>query len=109
MKGWELYKHIEEGGKIERISDGRISDRMQLKNDPGHNSLGFVLENPGSFKIVKPKKKIKLYRYTYIVNDTDDNFSKYEQSGWLYGGMKVCNTIVKTEEKEIEIDDNNTE
>ena len=98
MKASELFKHLEEGGRIKpknhtfdydynAIDDGLLID---------------IFDHPNNYEIAKPKKKIKLYRYTY---QGEDNY--VWETCWSTEPShehKNCK-LLKTEEKEIEVDD----
>ena len=60
----------------------------------------FVWYHESLLIIVKPKRKITLYRYTYEGRDEE-----ILQTFWKSTNFKDYGDIIKTETKEIEIDD----
>ena len=108
MLASELIKHLEEGGEIESREYENVDYDFLISGDLYLDYYLSLFQNPEQFQIVKPKKKIKLYRYTYWQNSSPHY---YGQSDWLSVSWQECYLsketydLVSTETKEIEIDD----
>ena len=112
MKSWELFKHLEEGKCITFKGGASNSTHFKINNLP-FGIITDILCKPNDFEIIKPKEKIKLYRHLskiYYQGDYTEN--QYGLSNWTSLTAKkyvdICcikgTKILKTEEKEIEID-----
>ena len=111
MKAWELIKHLEEGGEIKEMGREEVFNWDKFNHTKNSSHIAHFMFNPHFWKIVKPKKKIKLYRYTIR-----RKIGTYYQTRWVsaeFNGpdfdnlvdVMVGDTRIKTEEKEIETED----
>lgn len=113
----EIWRHLLEGGKV-AIEGNKTY--LFLKGDELYNSNGYkdgsVFNYPEQWSIYeepKPKKKVALYRYTYILGKGCDgvraNMGKIFQSEFTECSFREYDDgygkLLLTESKEVEYDD----
>lgn len=109
MKAYEIIKALEEGKKIRSLDGVDKGKEYSIEEIAGSDVLFYILAAPSSYEVLKEKKKIKLYRYTFKncdhiheTNYTSLDFDHYLEKRGFYGSYVEP---IKTKEKEIEIDD----
>ena len=103
MKAWELIKHLEEGGTISHKLWKGVKFTQLYNETMPFDPCQHPICVPEAWEIDKPKKKIKLYRYT--LGDSKNNYyqTQWQTDIWEYNHDDYA--LLKAEEKVIEIDE----
>ena len=102
-KAWEPLKHLEEGGKIHNEKIYATFDFEGFKNcfeTEEYAEMETIFIDPDSWKIEKPKKKIKLYAWLDLNSEHGQLFWKHENLPAKGKAIRV-----KCEDKDIEVDE----
>ena len=116
----EIWEHLLKGGKVKYINEeiiGLIDGKVhQFFSDGSYSPRDWGFYEPWRFSIYeepKPKKKVTLYRYTYVLGrgsgDDRENTGRIFQSEFTDCSFREYDDgygiLLKTESKEVEYDD----